>query len=59
MKFLTSLEELDKAIKAIQDMLKVWDESKELKELLCIALEARALALLRNNKESENNDLLN
>lgn len=57
-KFLTSLEELDNAIKAIQDMLQVW-ETDELKRYLCEALELRSLILLNQNKESETNDILN
>lgn len=57
-KFLTSLEEIDNAIKAIQDMLQVW-ETDELKRYLCEALELRSLILLNQNKESETNDILN
>lgn len=57
-KFLTSLEEIDNAIKAIQDMLQVW-ETDELKRYLCEALELRSLILLNQNKESDSNDILN
>lgn len=55
---LNSLEEIDKHIKAIQDMLQIWD-TDELKECLCEALELRALALLQYDKEGDSNDILN
>lgn len=57
-KSLSNLEEIDNVIRAIQDMLQVW-ETDELKRYLCEALELRSLILLNQNKESETNDILN
>ena len=57
-KYLSNLEEIDNSIRAIQDMLQVW-ETDELKRYLCEALELRSLILLNQNKESETNDILN
>ena len=57
-KSLSNLEEIDNCIRAIQDMLQVW-ETDELKRYLCEALELRSLILLNQNKESETNDILN
>lgn len=57
-KSLSNLEEIDNGIRAIQDMLQVW-ETDELKRYLCEALELRSLILLNQNKESETNDILN
>lgn len=57
-KYLSNLEEIDNGIRAIQDMLQVW-ETDELKRYLCEALELRSLILLNQNKESETNDILN
>lgn len=58
MTFLIRLEDIDNGIKAINDMLQIW-ETDELKEYLCKALELRALMLLNHNNESDNNDILN
>lgn len=57
-KYLSNLEEIDNGIRAIRDMLQVW-ETDELKRYLCEALELRSLILLNQNKESETNDILN
>ena len=57
-KSLSNLEEIDNVIRAIQDMLQVW-ETDELKRYLCEALELRSLILLNQNRESETNDILN
>ena len=57
-KSLSNLEEIDNGIRAIQDMLQIW-ETDELKRYLCEALELRSLILLNQNKESETNDILN
>ena len=57
-KYLSNLEEIDNGIRAIQDMLQVW-ETDELKRYLCEALELRSLILLNQNRESETNDILN
>ena len=57
-KYLSNLEEIDNGIRAIRDMLRVW-ETDELKRYLCEALELRSLILLNQNKESETNDILN
>ena len=57
-KSLSNLEEIDNGIRAIRDMLQVW-ETDELKRYLCEALELRSLILLNQNKESETNDILN
>lgn len=57
-KSLSNLEEIDNVIRAIQDILQVW-ETDELKRYLCEALELRSLILLNQNKESETNDILN
>lgn len=58
MTFLIRLEDIDNGIRAIRDILEIYD-TRELKEYLCKALEMRSLILLNNNKESENNDILN
>lgn len=56
--FLIRLKDIDNGIKAIKDMLQIW-ETDELKEYLCRALELRSLILLNHNNESDNNDILN
>lgn len=55
---LIRLEDIDNGIKAIKDMLQIW-ETDELKEYLCRALELRSLILLNQNKESDSNDIFN
>lgn len=56
--FLIRLEDIDNGIKAIKDMLQIW-ETDELKDCLCKAFELRSLILLNQNKEGDNNDILN
>lgn len=58
MTFLIRLEDIDNGIRAIRDILEIYD-TEELKEYLCKALEMRSLILLNNNKESESNDVFN
>ncbi len=53
-----SLEEIDNTIKALRDMINIY-ETDELKLYLCDALELRTLILLNKNMEANNNDILN